>query len=569
MVDITNSNLMVKQYLLQLLDTSNAGDDKRPTSLLECIGEDGTMDTWKYLQYSSRESEMDDLLLKFQLDMVQSVGRSKTKLTRKKLRTKRKHKSNRPYYMDDTGKKIILRPRQTVWYLMYVENPTLDDEQFNQKFRRRFRMAHTTFKRLVERVKRDPLFMRWRPNVTDCFGSRASPIELLLLGALRYLGRGLTFDDLEEFTAIHEETHRQFFHKFIEFGSTTFYDKMVKFPTNAQEYEKSKHLYDIGGLTGAGFSTDATNVVMWRCSHNLRQANMGFKQSHPARTYNLTSDHSHRILHSTRGHPSRWNDKTLAHFDYFISSIHQGKILQDVIFHLYSWEGAVGSSRVETTKYNGAWGLVDNGYHRWSCTQAPSKRATQRTEQRLSEWIESFRKDTECTFGILKGRFRVLKTGIRLDGPEAADKVWLTCCAIHNFLLEEDGLDDWTGQLGMNDVADLQYAPFALQRLSGEEFALFGSRQHEREATQDAQKRKHWNIGSQNNREVGSESSHDNDNMEEEHDDEAGEIAHAPDGSIQVNSLTYKEFRSRLVEHFDILYRKHQVRWPCRQTHNK
>jgi hypothetical protein len=139
-----------------------------------------------------------------------------------------------------------------VWYLMYVENPTLDDEQFNQKFLRRFRMAHTTFKRLVERVKRDHLFMRWRPNVTDCFGSRASPIELPVLGALRYLGRGLTFGDLEEFTAIHEETHRQFFHRFIEFGSTTFYDEMVKFPTNAQEYEKSKYLYDIGGLTGAG-----------------------------------------------------------------------------------------------------------------------------------------------------------------------------------------------------------------------------------------------------------------------------------------------------------------------------
>jgi Plant transposon protein len=42
-----------------------------------------------------------------------------------------------------------------------------------------------------------------------------------------------------------------------------------------------------------------------------------------------------------------------------------------------------------------------------------------KTEERLSEWIESFRKDAECVFGILKGRFRVLKTGIRLDGPQS------------------------------------------------------------------------------------------------------------------------------------------------------
>ena len=52
------------------------------------------------------------------------------------------------------------------------------------------------------------------------------------------------------------------------------------------------------------------------------------------------------------------------------------------------------------------------------------------------------RKDVECTFGILKGRFRVLKTGIPLHGIEVCDKVWYTCCALHNFLLEEDNLSE-------------------------------------------------------------------------------------------------------------------------------
>ena len=107
-----------------------------------------------------------------------------------------------------------------------------------------------------------------------------------------------------------------------------------------------------------------------------------------------------------------------------------------------------------------------------------------RSKERLSEWIDSFRKDAKCTFGIPKGRFHILKTGISLEGPMAADRVWLTCCALHNFLLEEDGLDDLNGDLGLNNVEDLCYAPFALQRLGGKEFASFGSRQHEEEATQ-------------------------------------------------------------------------------------
>ena len=449
----SETHSLLRQYLLLV----SSSVDTRPTSLVECMDDNGTLCDVKYLQYSARESERRDVLLRLRLAIIEGSSSSESM---KKQRGRRKHKALLPYYFDDNGRKVILRPRQTYWYMMYVKSPALDNDKFNLKFRRRFRMSHQQFLILLEKVKTaDTFFGRWKSNAKDAYGTRASPIELLLLSALRYLGRGLTFDDLEEYTAISEETHQQFLHKFIEYGSSVLFKEFVRMPTTAAEYKKSQRQYDIGGLTGAGFSTDTTNVVMWRCSHNLRQANMGFKQSHPARTYNLTCDHSRRILHSTKGHPLRWNDKTLAYFDEFMCAVHEGKILQDVTFVLYSWEGEVGGSRLEATKYCGAWGLVDNGYHRWSCTQAPAKHTLMRTEERLSQWIESFRKDAECTFGILKGRFRVLKTGIRLEGPGAADRVWLTCCALHNFLLEEDGLDEWEGELWLNDVKDLRYAP--------------------------------------------------------------------------------------------------------------
>jgi DDE superfamily endonuclease len=181
-----------------------------------------------------------------------------------------------------------------------------------------------------------------------------------------------------------------------------------------------------------------------------------------------------------------------------------------------------------------------------------------RADQRLSEWIESFRKDAECTFGILKGRFRVLKTGIRLDGPEAADRVWLTCCALHNFLLEEDGLDDWNGDLGLNnDIADMRYAPFALQRLSQEEFSTFGSRQHEMECVEEEALRRHFE---------GAADEEDNSDIEEMDAQVAGGIQYGRNGGIVVNSLSYNDFQNRLVEHFDILHRKQKVRWPCPTT---
>ena len=175
--------------------------------------------------------------------------------------------------------------------------------------------------------------------------------------------------------------------------------------------------------------------------------------SHTARTYNMiTVNHRRRILSTTRGHPARWNDKTLILFDEFICGLHSGELLQDVCFELYDYANNVRTAQqqgvvvagaeqehedaeqeVRKVKYQGAWVLVNNGYLSWSATVPPTKTTCSRAEIRFSAWLESLRKDVECTFGILKGRWRVLKMGIPLSGVQAADNIFLTCCALHNW----------------------------------------------------------------------------------------------------------------------------------------
>jgi len=92
-----------------------------------------------------------------------------------------------------------------------------------KKFRERFRLPYTNFLQLVASVSESKLFDRLCGHKTN--NKQASPIELLVLGSLRYLGRGWTFVDVEENTAISKEVHRTFFHRFVEFGSTMLYDK--------------------------------------------------------------------------------------------------------------------------------------------------------------------------------------------------------------------------------------------------------------------------------------------------------------------------------------------------------
>jgi NTP pyrophosphatase (non-canonical NTP hydrolase) len=215
-------------------------DDDRPSSLTDCLANDGvSLDPEKYRQHQEKEDELGDAMMQLLMsyNVAKVVGNRKENkmgvVRSAKKRAKRRTKVLAPYYFDDEGRKVYLRPKQTYWYMMYVKSPPLADEKFNVKFRRRFRMPFGEYQRLLDKVKASVLFRRWTNASVNYFGNRVSPIELLLLGALRYLGRGLTFDDLEEYTAIHEETHRQFFHVFIEFGSTVLFEEFVKMPSTA------------------------------------------------------------------------------------------------------------------------------------------------------------------------------------------------------------------------------------------------------------------------------------------------------------------------------------------------
>ena len=73
------------------------------------------------------------------------------------------------------------------------------------------------------------------------------------------------------------------------------------------------------------------------------------------------------------------------------------------------------NNNVVEVVHKGAWFIVDNGFLDWSCTVPPMKHPVIYEEIEFSEWIESMGKDIECTFGIMKGRFGILKNGIRLE----------------------------------------------------------------------------------------------------------------------------------------------------------
>ena len=234
-------------------------------------------------------------------------------------------------------------------------------------------------------------------------------------------------------------------------------------------------------------------------------------------------------------------------FDDFVQGLKNGVYNEKHLFQLFDFDAEGNEIVVE---YRGCYVIVDNGYLRWSVTVPPIKKTTMRTEIRFSDWVESMRKDVECTFGILKGRWRCLKYGLRMQSIFQGDMIWKTCCALHNLLLDIDGLaDGWQNGVASEwekEADCTQDLPFALRRLitPGKSRDLdisgFGSGNDMISTTESV-------------------STVRSDNEEMNHSRLASNSAH-----YNVNDMSLALFRCKLIRHFNIAFHKQQVKWPSR-----
>jgi hypothetical protein len=491
-------------------------------------------------------------------DELEAETDSTTDNRKRKKPYKSRRKKAVVQYRDNNGELKPLPPTMSHWYTHYCQEgcEELHNGKFHLKFRKRFRLPHSCFLDLLEKVKEESMlddgcFRRWRPGrlVLGPSGKVPPvPIELLLLTSLRYLGRGWTFDDLEEATAISEEVSRLFFHEFIKWGSTKLYKEYVKLPESINEAtELAEEEYKAAGFPGCIGSMDGTHVEHSRISFAHRQSHMSFKLPFMARSYNLCVSHRRKIYSTTDGHPARWNDKSLVKFDKLATALHEGKHpLCDLPFELYEYNEA---GEVVKEKYKGGWLLVDNGYLNWGVTIPPMKESDTRAELRFSKWLEGMRKDVECTFGILKGRWRILKARIRVHGTKKCDQIWKTCCALHNLLLFEDGMDknfksSWTGELGLLQQQNLPEAVRAMMRKLDNRLI-------------DNSGMGRGNDG--------------RDEEQETEEEEAeprfqGRLVRDNSGAIVVRHLDMSQFRKRLIVHFDIAFKKHEISWPVKAS---
>jgi hypothetical protein len=133
-------------------------------TLGDCINADGEL----YPELYARLLKMEDNVASADNVLLGALSRAREKedasavqARPSKRRRNRSAKTLRIYYFDDNRQMVFLKSKETFWYLSYVRSPPTEDKKWQAKFRQRFRLPHSEFLVMLDRLAASGKFTRW------------------------------------------------------------------------------------------------------------------------------------------------------------------------------------------------------------------------------------------------------------------------------------------------------------------------------------------------------------------------------------------------------------------------
>ena len=172
-------------------------------------------------------------------------------------------------------------PKLSGWWLDYIENPELDCPIWNKVFQQRLELPYLTHCEVLEWMsgnRCDGLFDRWRTDADGLTGQKSnkkvSPIEHLLLGTLRYLGWGWTFNDIEVGRCI-----AVYFARVHDIWRNFCTRALYKCPQTTADLRNCESEYAVAGFPRCIGSTNATHIPLGKITASFWQADIGASRS--------------------------------------------------------------------------------------------------------------------------------------------------------------------------------------------------------------------------------------------------------------------------------------------------
>ena len=312
----------------------------------------------------------------------------------------------------------------TTWGQMLQDpNSRLDHTRAGKLWIRRFRLPMDVFDMIVEKCNTGNIF-----RVQDQSKVKV-PTEFKVMMALRILGRGNCADDIAEMSNGCESTVQYVFRMFCINFVEEFFHEFVYIPTG-EMLQLTMDAYAAVGVPGGMGSMDATHVGWEKCPVYLTHLCKG-KEKFPTVAFNCVVDHFRFIQYVSDAYFGATNDIQICQDDEYPVNLCSGDY-EHIEYDLYRANG-------QLQKCKGAFLICDGGMPKNACFIHPQKHRAQRHEVIFAEWLESIRKDVECTFGILKQRFRYLKNKIQHHDIKIIEAAFKMCCILHNMILVYKG----------------------------------------------------------------------------------------------------------------------------------
>jgi hypothetical protein len=162
--------------------------------------------------------------------------------------------------------------------------------------------------------------------------------------------------------------------------------------------------YESIGLWGACGLMAVVHVKWSKCPAGNYNRAKG-KEDYPTMAFQVITDYNCRILAVYGPQFGTRNDKKIVKLDPNVRKIRFGWFTK-IWWQYYTETGRTGMEK-------GVYLICDNGYLRWPQLICPymAEEPCHTEAGFLSSYIKSMWKDVECTFGILKKRWRILNNG--------------------------------------------------------------------------------------------------------------------------------------------------------------
>ncbi|KAM0829821.1 hypothetical protein ACQ4PT_066629 [Festuca glaucescens] len=299
----------------------------------------------------------------------------------------------------------------------FSENPLYNDKDF----RRRFRMRKSLFLHIVNVLDEwDPYFTA-RVDATQRQG--LSPLQKGT-SAIRQLAYGTPADLLDEYIKIGQSTSWDCLKKFAEGVIAMFGADYLRSPST-EDVERILHINESRGFPGMLGSLDCMHWHWEKCPMEWKGQFTRGDKGVPTLILEEVASQDLRIWHAYFSIPGSNNDiNVLNQLSLFINQL-KGQSPQLDYY-------------VNNKQYKLGYYLVDGIYPEWAAFMKTVSLPQTPKHKLFAQHQEGARKDVERAFGVLQGRFSILRRLAHLHNRGVLHNIMLACIILHNMIVVDE-----------------------------------------------------------------------------------------------------------------------------------